>query len=134
MNATSALIEAARSYLDVPFVHCGRSRTGVDCVGLLCAAMRDVGLADYAPKPYARGDHSRLCAEVEQFAEAVEGEPIPGDLLVMRVRGEVTHLALVTGEGTIIHANEKVGRVVEQRLGIELMGRVYAVYRWRSGK
>lgn len=130
--AISALIQAARSYLGVPFRHCGADREGVDCVGLILAAMREAGMGDYRPRPYARGDFSRLLKEIERFAAPREGMPEPGDLLVMRVKGELTHCALVTDDGRIIHADERRGRVVENRLTAEFLVRVAVVYRWRA--
>lgn len=130
--AALSLVRAARTFLGVPFVHAGRDRNGVDCVGLVLAAAAEAGLFDYTPRPYQRGDHSRLIAEVTRFAAPAAGDPVPGDLLLMRVRGELTHVALVTEAGTIIHAHERVGRVVEQTLTAELLGRVAVVYRWRG--
>jgi cell wall-associated NlpC family hydrolase len=132
MPSLDALILAARRYLGVPFRHAGRTDQGVDCVGLILAAARDAGLFDYRPKPYPRGDASKLTAEIERFAERVAGPPEPGDLLLLRVRGELTHVALVTDEGTILHAHERLGRVVEQQLTDAMMARVGVTYRFRS--
>lgn len=101
-------------------------------MGLVLAAAAEAGLFDYTPRPYQRGDHSRLVAELERFAAAAAGPHLPGDLLLMRVRGELTHVALVTDTGTILHAHERVGRVVEQTLTAEMLGRVAIVYRWRG--
>ena len=127
-----ALIEAARSYLGVPFRHAGRDRNGVDCVGLILAAARESGMFDYQPRGYARGDSSRLVAEVERFAVEVETEPEAGCLLLLECRGEVTHCALVSERDTILHADERRGRVVEQRLQAAIRRRVVRCYRWRE--
>jgi cell wall-associated NlpC family hydrolase len=132
MTALSALIAAARRYLGVPFRHAGRTDQGVDCVGLILAAARDAGLFDYRPRSYPRGDASRLTAEIERFAEAVAGPPEPGDLLLLSVKGELTHVALVSERGTILHAHERLGRVVEQRLTDAMLARVAVTYRWRD--
>lgn len=40
----SEIVDAARSYLGVPFVHEGRSRGGLDCAGLLCRVFTDLVL------------------------------------------------------------------------------------------
>ena len=37
------LDQAARAYIGVPWQHHGRSRHGLDCVGLLFLASRDIG-------------------------------------------------------------------------------------------
>jgi murein DD-endopeptidase / murein LD-carboxypeptidase len=133
MSDLSALIAAARSFAGVPFRHYGFDRHGVDCVGLILAAAEEAGLFAYRPPPYSRGDHSRLIAEVERFAVKAAGPPQPGDLLVMRTRNEVTHLALVSERQTIIHAHEKVGRVVEQALTVQVLAQVFVCYRWKGG-
>lgn len=41
----SEFIKAARNYINVPYRHQGRNRSGVDCVGLIVCAARDVGYA-----------------------------------------------------------------------------------------
>jgi cell wall-associated NlpC family hydrolase len=51
-----------------------------------------------------------------------------GDLLLMRFSGEPQHLAIYTGD-TIIHAYERVGKVVEHGMDAAWRRRIVRVYR-----
>lgn len=58
-------LNAALSYLGVRFLHQGRNRHGLDCVGLVACAMRDCGITAKAAAPgglpnYARNPDDRL--------------------------------------------------------------------------
>lgn len=119
----NALVEAARTFLEVPFRHRGRSRRGVDCIGLLVLALEMVGrpVVDrrvYGRNPDADGLREALLAEF--------GAPIPkdqlqvGDIVTMQWHGRPQHVGLVTdyilGGFGLIHADVALGRVVEHRL------------------
>ena len=119
----NALVEAARTFLDVPFRHRGRSRRGVDCIGLLVVALGMVGRQVADRRVYGRspeGDKLRE-ALVAEF-----GAPIPkdqlqvGDIVTMQWTGQPQHIGLLTdyvlGGLGLIHADIAVGRVVEHRL------------------
>jgi len=59
-------VEAARSYLGVPFRHLGRNRNGLDCVGLVLCAAHDVGLLggiDYTT--YDRIPDGKMLREID---------------------------------------------------------------------
>ena len=53
----SALADAARGYIGTPFRHRGRSRLGVDCVGLGVLAYADCGVAVPDFRLYGREPH-----------------------------------------------------------------------------
>lgn len=119
----SAIVSAARSYLDVPFRHRGRSRRGLDCIGLVVVALADVGRSVADRKAYGRSpeaDRLRV-ALVDEF-----GDPIPkdqlqvGDIVTMQWTGRPQHVGIVTdyllGGLGLIHAEIANGRVVEHRL------------------
>jgi len=109
----SALIEAARSFVGTPFLHQGRTRHGLDCIGLVIASLMKVGVVFYEEPPtYARLPHGdSLLAPLRSYCTPVD-EPEPGVVLAMRFRREVTHVALLTGP-TIIHAYEGARRTIE---------------------
>lgn len=126
----SALIDAARAYLGVPFVHQGRSRYGLDCVGLLVVAARDAGAHIEDRTDYPRDPNGMLPLELARQADVVE-DCVPGDLLLMRFAGEPGHIALYAGE-TIIHSHASIGRVVEHRLDAKWARRIVQTYRIRE--
>ena len=54
----------------------------------------------------------------------------PGDILLARFNGEPQHLAILTDEGTIIHAYEPVGRCCEHLMTPGWAWRIVRVYRF----
>ena len=80
-----SLVAAARSYVGVPWRHLGRSRTGLDCIGLVLLAARDVGIELSDPAPYAREPQgTRLLEGILGHAERV-ANPQSGDVLLFRM-------------------------------------------------
>lgn len=124
-----ALIDAAREFLGVPFLHQGRNRLGVDCIGLVIASLMKVGVVFYEEPPtYARlpnGD--ALLGPLRNYCQPAD-EPLPGTVLAMRFRRAVTHVAICTGP-TIIHAYEGTRRVIEH--GYDRRWRALTVGQWR---
>jgi hypothetical protein len=125
------LSEAARSYLGVPFLHQGRNRSGLDCVGLRWIAGRDVGedLPDYREYRAQPNRGSLLAHVVARLGEPALSAPIcltdlrPDDTVLMRFYREPHHVAIVGEleyhEGkqlTLIHACGTEERVIEYRL------------------
>jgi cell wall-associated NlpC family hydrolase len=108
-----ALIDAARSFVGVPFLHQGRTRNGLDCIGLVIAALTKVGVVFYEEPPtYARLPHGdSLLAPLRGYCTEVT-KIEPGLVGAIRFRREVTHVGLITGQ-TIIHAYEGARRAVE---------------------
>lgn len=114
MIPAQRLIDEARSWVGVPFLHQGRSRQGIDCIGLVLVAMWRTGalsesyhVADYGRLPHKDRLLNALrldCARIEH--------PVPGCLVGIRWTRSVAHVALCTGP-TIIHSYEGVGCVVE---------------------
>lgn len=122
-------IDAARSFVGVPFQHQGRNRNGIDCVGLAIAALTKVGVVFFEEPPtYGRlpvGDS--LLAPLREYCTPTEATE-PGSLLAIRFRREVTHVAILTGP-TIIHSYEGARRVVEH--GYDKRWQKLTVAQWR---
>lgn len=108
------VIEAARTWVGVPFMHQGRSRFGVDCVGLVICVSRSLGLVAY---DFERTDYGRLALtseladKLQQYCTRLEA-PAPGCVVGVRWQRTLAHLAIYTGD-TLIHAYERRGRVIE---------------------
>lgn len=135
----------ARSYLGVPFVHNGRTRFGLDCVGLLIVTGQALALLDhFQDDTYGRHiDAARLRAELETYLtplpeptayqEAVPWQP--GDVLLFTIRRNPQHTALLTETGPeprFIHACQSARRVVEARLDSRWQERLVGVFRWKA--
>lgn len=128
------IIAAARAALGTPFRHQGRSlKTGMDCAGLIVHVAQTIG-ADYHDQTgYGRSPSNGL------LESALDDQPCldrvsdrqPGDVLLMRFRGDPQHLAICAGD-TIIHSYSQVGKVCEHRYADVWMARTVDVYRFRG--
>jgi cell wall-associated NlpC family hydrolase len=110
------LARAAERYVGAAFRPHGRDPiTGFDCLGLVLMAMADIGRPIRFPLRYALrnrdlGRFERLpakfgLAEVEAPFEA-------GDMLLLETGPAQLHLAIIAGEGGIVHAHAGLRRVV----------------------
>lgn len=135
----AAFIAEARTWLRVPFRHTGRSRRGVDCVGLVAVALAKVGREvadrrDYGRDPVRDGLREVL---VSHFGEPV-AEMQPGDVALMRWHEPMgvrlfCHVGIVTdyplGGLALIHAHSQNREVVEHRLAGPWPRRIVEVWR-----
>ena len=129
-------VEAARALVGTPYRHAGRNKHGVDCGGVIILAARRAGLipADWDVLPYSPIiPTSMILAWLREWCEPVErpGEPEAGDILLMRILRRNQHLAVATGEGSIIHCYTAAGRVVEHPLTGHWRDSIVGVWRWR---
>lgn len=125
----SRVVEAARAYKGCPWRHQGRSRSGLDCAGLLVLAFRDAGvvltdLSAYTRHPWKDGLEQVLAHNFQK----VDSAPAPGDVLLFRYTRYPQHLALATDKG-IIHSLSGGPGVVEHGLDSFWAKRLLGVYR-----
>lgn len=132
------LIVAARQCLETPFRHQARVvGVGLDCAGVVVHAVQAVGGEVVDVYGYGRTPNNGM------LEWAVDGQPCvervmnvadrqPGDILLMRFASEPQHLALLTGDNTIIHAYEAAGKCCEHRLSSVWAARIVRVYRLRG--
>lgn len=118
MEDGAALASAAAAYVGAPFRLHGRSRAGLDCVGLLGCALADCGRQVPLPQGYGlrNRDPARLfaCFVPAGFVRQEDGASIdPGDVLVVIPGPAQQHLLIATGEDRFVHAHAGLRRVVE---------------------
>lgn len=133
---SAAFIAAARTYMGVRFRHQGRSRRGLDCIGLAVAALHDIDRTvwdspAYGREPATQGLRDALVRNL--------GEPIPkdqmraGDIALMRFVGEPSHVGIVTnyplGGFALLHTFAQMKKVVEHRMDAEWLGNITEVWR-----
>lgn len=131
----SDFLAAARSYAGIPFYHAGRTRNGLDCVGLLLVAARDAFGLTYQPGGYPADwvDPIRLAEEIERFCDSVEwGDIEDGDIGLFSIAGNAQHVAILSRSGGMIHAYQSAGKVVEHPLDHHWRKRLVRVYRVRG--
>lgn len=137
-EVTSDLIVAeARTWLGVPWRHQGRTRAGIDCVGLLVCVARALGLSDYDRSGYGR--HAQGQAFVHHFRAAMDPIAIaaagPGDVLVFADRAYPCHCGVLTekhGVPHLLHAHATRRKVIEEPYAGEGPAKVKFAFRFRQ--
>lgn len=128
MSVTRAdIVAAARSYLKVRWHHQGRSRAGVDCIGLVVVVAHQLGLsradvADYGRLPDGKALRGLLAQHLMITRDAQ-----PGDVLLMRMERNPLHVGIVSDVG-LIHAYAPMRQVVEHRLDDLWRARVVSAF------
>jgi cell wall-associated NlpC family hydrolase len=127
------VIDQARTYLGVPYRHQGRSRLGLDCVGLVIAVASDLQLlpTEFIANNYGRLPKDELVEKTGTFCLPVQG-PEAGGLVLLRWPNEKRpgHSAILTEDAAqIIHSYSTAGAVVEH--GYRAHWPTWAVSFWR---
>ncbi len=134
MATRAEWLAANRAYIGSPFLHQGRTRNGMDCVGLLSCAANDIGMPNAVHrtlKDYERApDSDMFKLRIKDFLlplpynrlQPLWTQILPGDVIAFWVdrRGLPRHVAVYTGVNSanqtmILHSHAKAPRrVVEQ--------------------
>lgn len=131
MTTRADVIAEARAWAGTRWHHQGRSRAGVDCVGLVIKVAHALGLSAFDIADYARQpDPAMMRALLAEHMEPI-AKPEPGDVLLMRFEKEPQHVAIMTDRG-IIHAYAQARKVVEHRLDSLWRGRIVGAYRFKG--
>lgn len=115
MITTDALIQNARSFVGVPFLHQGRSRHGVDCLGFIASCAAELGssiLLDNLPRAYGRNPQKQLVQGLVKLTRNIRLQPAAIIVFQFPNATEPSHAAIYTGT-SIIHSYQSVGKVVE---------------------
>lgn len=128
------IVAAARAYVGAPWRHQGRTRDGIDCVGMLIAVARDIGVDEPDVEGYRRNpDGPQLTAVLKaRLHEIPRDQRMPGAILELRDRAAAfpIHVGVVSDIG-VIHACAKARRVIEHRIDREFERRIVRCYLWR---
>jgi cell wall-associated NlpC family hydrolase len=115
MISTSQVIDNARSWLGVRFLHQGRSRHGVDCLGFIAAVLDELGsdvFMRYLPRAYGRDPQSLLIDRLSALSRQIPLQPGALALIKWPASEHPSHAAIYTGS-TLIHCFQSEGRVIE---------------------
>lgn len=133
----SDVVRAARALVGAPFRHQGRDPAGIDCVGVVIAVGRALGVGlDWPEMPYQRfppEDYVRMV--LERYLVPLRGEPEAGDVALIRWRRTANHLAIVSDGADpfgLIHAYYVTGRVVEHRADTHWRDRIVSLYGFKG--
>jgi len=130
MPSKADLVREAREFLGTPFHHCGRSRLGIDCVGLLSCSFKAVTGHVKDIRSYERtASGEKMLKVIEANGLFRTENPEIGDVLILWItkRCNAEHAAILTDRG-IIHATQLEGRVVEHNLNDWWASRIIRAY------
>jgi len=105
--------QVASALVGAPFrLHGREAAHGLDCIGVIAAALRGAGWAGDVPSGYALrgGDPAAVIARFDAVLARGDGSAA-GDVLLFRVGPGQLHGAVRTAEG-IVHADAGLRRVV----------------------
>lgn len=140
MITRAEIVAAARSALGTPYLHQGRvpgAAGGMDCVGLPVWVACHLGIkpAGFDITGYQRNpDGHSLMRNIrrEMAAELPLAEAQPGDVIVVSFDQYPHHVGLLgdyrAGGLSVIHADGRVGKVVEHRLLLSTSMRFVAAF------
>ena len=141
----SDIVEKAKTWIGTPFKHQGRDKyIGADCAGLIIGVGEETGsmkLDDIEKKILKRYRRFPAPSEVlnllKRFFNQVEdgGQKI-GDVALIKSRDSRSgHLGIITQLEPfliIIHANDNLGKIVEQGIPLRSASRVAGYFRYRG--
>ena len=129
----SEIIHEARQWIGVPWRHQGRSRMGVDCVGLIVVVAAKFGLHPTGDVPnYGRRafDQSLLESLAANGCERIAPRYFePADVIAFHHGHLTCHLGLAAPDGRLIHSFARRRRVVEEPLGEWWLERMTSAWR-----
>ena len=120
-DSGAAFAASAAALAGTPFRLHGRDpASGLDCVGLVAAALRGCGRRAVPPEGYpVRATRIapllRFAARNGFLAVAEGAAPRPGDLVLLRLSRIQVHLAILLAGPAFVHAHAGLGRVVIER-------------------
>lgn len=121
MVARADIVAAARTWIGVRWQHQGRTRHGIDCIGLPVVVALGLGLIDAMPAAnYPRRPDGTFLARFRAsgLIEILPNQVQSGDVLVFTAGTMACHSAILAelyGQPSVIHAHA-AGRKVREEL------------------
>jgi cell wall-associated NlpC family hydrolase len=112
----AALAQAAETLVGARFRLHGRDpATGLDCIGVLAAALAAIGRS--APLPAAYTLRARAPEDLDTVVRRcglidASGPTLPGDVVLVRLAATQLHLLIAAGTRRFVHAHAGLRRVV----------------------
>ena len=128
------IVDAARACLGTPFRHQGRIPSkALDCAGLAVVSLRAAGVEVRDMSAYSSTPHDDKLMAIVSLQRGLRFVGVdsmqPGDVLILKIGNEPSHIGIYTGNKQIIHAYEQAGKVVEHRMDGAWHTKIVACYR-----
>lgn len=135
MTTAAEFVAAARSYMGVRWQHQGRTRHGIDCLGLPICTTHDLGLSTFDVSGYSTSPDGSLTLGLEEqcIKQPAGTEPAAGMLAEIRFASLPQHVAIIVpyhlGGLALLHSMSHFPRrVAEHRLDDEWRRKIVALY------
>jgi len=130
--------EWASRYIGIPFKMHGADRTGIDCWNLFRLIYQeqfDRKLPSYNDEYDESFNREQLAAVIYRhlapWSRIMEqGKESPGDAILFRILGEPTHVAVVAGDGFMVHVMRGCNSVLEHYRQAIWAHRIVGFYRY----
>lgn len=131
MNKGLDLAHAAEGLVGTRFRLHGRHREhGLDCLGVVTASLREIGLPGDFPTDYAwRNTNAQRPADLAARWNFVRAQGViqPGDVILLRMKAATLHFIIAVTHGAFVHAHAGLKKV----LLTPLMPEGQIVQHWR---
>ena len=140
MGKRQEVVEIAKSFIGVRWVHQGRRPDGIDCAGLVVLTGQAVGLLDEDYIDYTnyrrQPDGSSFKAQFAKYADRTLW-PIAkdGDIVIFGKGVYNFHCGILffkDGRPYMVHGYSESGKVMEQPLNDYWLNRMTLVYKYRG--
>jgi len=127
----------AARYIGLPFLEHGRDIYGLDCWGLVRLVLKEE--FDIDVPSYTENYSSTLAQEeigdfvpnvAKDWQDIPLGEEKPGDVLVMRMRGQPMHVGMILGNRRMLHIEQGINSAIEPYRSSRWINRLVGVYRY----
>lgn len=116
MSRACELALAAERLVGTRFRLHGRHREyGLDCLGVVAAALRDIGMESDLPNDYAwRNDNPQRARDLAHRWKFIAVEDVirPGDVILVRMGCATLHFVVAALDGGFVHAHAGQRRVL----------------------
>ena len=135
MSRKEEFVNIARTWIDVPYKDKGRSRYGVDCIGLVIKSAHEVGWTDYDTLNYPRRPNPKdFLRELKNQLDRIPKSDIShGDIAVFAEPRHPCHTGIIDidecGNVYVIHAYAPAKKVIREPMTSQRKERMVMAFR-----